>query len=387
MSLPRISNFQPARLAQALDARRLTQAATAMLADVSTATLSKWINGQQAPTPAALDRLAAALGLKAEWFTRPVPQRTTPALFRSNALAHVSARKMLRARLEWLQELALACSEFADFPALNVPDFRFERVEEITQADIEGAAEACRAAWRLGRAPIADLTLAAESAGIIVAREHTGIAQIEGLSAWSDELGRPLVHLSADKNNAYRGRFDLGHEIGHLVLHRHIVGSRDSVEIHREMERQAHAFAGALLLPAEALAAAVSLPVTLTSLLAIKARWGISAGAIVMRLKAIGLIDEDETVAIFKHRSRIWGSKSEPGDDGRLPEEPRLLRRTLDLLASEGLILPEGMDAYFGTSWPDIEALACLPRGHFRTAPSSQDGAYGRLRIVRRGAA
>src|SRR5260363_326924 len=37
-------------------------------------------------------------------------------------------------------------------------------------------------------------------------------------------------------------------------------------------------------------------------------------------------------------RSVRWGAKSEPGDGDRLPEQPRLLRRTLDLLVEENIL-------------------------------------------------
>src|SRR5690606_28471233 len=144
-------------------------------------------------------------------------------------------------------------SEYVDYPEVNLPVRDFRDPEQISNADIESAAKECRKLWQLGSAPIQDLALAAEGAGIIMVREETEITAIEGLSSWSELLGRPIVFLSADKANGFRSRFDLAHEIGHLILHKHTPRAENR-DRYNQMEKQAHRFAGALLLPAEAFA-------------------------------------------------------------------------------------------------------------------------------------
>lgn len=362
MSRGGIQGFQKERLSQVLLARRLSQVQLAAMVGVSPATISKWRSGGQMPEREGLERLAAVVNVSPEWFTRPVPAKPTPPLFRSNASAHVAARAMLGARLEWAQELAIAMAEFVDYPTLNLPGIEVRQPEAITNEDIERAAQACRERWRLGRAPIQDLALAAEGAGVILVREETGAPQIEGLSAWSEALGRPFVLLSADKANGYRSRFDLAHELGHLVLHRHVQVLGDC---HKLMEEQAHRFAGALLLPAESLASEVRLPATLDDLLLLKRRWGVSVAAIVMRLHALQLLGDEERLQLFKRRSARWGAKAEPGDGGLEPERPRLLRRTIEMLIDEGVLVREGLPAFFGLAQVDIQMLAGLPEGYF----------------------
>jgi Zn-dependent peptidase ImmA (M78 family)/DNA-binding XRE family transcriptional regulator len=380
MSRVGIQNFQKERLSQALAARRLTQAQLATLVGVSAATVSKWRAGTHGPESDALDRLATVVNVSPEWFTRPMTPSVSLPLFRSNASAHVAAREMLEARLEWAQDVALALTEFVDFPDLSLPSRNFTNPEEITAEDIEQAAGECRDMWRLGRTVIQDLALAAEGAGIILIREETGIAQIEGLSAWSKVLDRPLVLLSADKDNGYRSRFDLAHEIGHLILHQHISRPTDR-ERHKELEKQAHQFAGALLLPAETFAAGLRLPVTLDDLLLLKRRWGVSAAAIIMRLRALELLDDEGATVLFKRRSARWGAKSEPGDGDRKPELPRLLRRTIDLLVDEKIMPLDAIPRHFGLSASDVEKLAGLPEGYFHGAGNVLQ--FSRLRARR----
>ncbi|WP_411958880.1 XRE family transcriptional regulator [Pseudomonas sp. s4] len=358
-----IIDFKPERLLQALAARALSQVQLASMVGVSPATVSKWKNGLQAPEAEALANLSAAVGVSPEWFTRPLPEKCSLPLFRSNASAHASARTMLEARLEWAQDVVLSLGEFVDFPEVNLPTRSFTDPEQISSSDIEEAAIECRDLWGLGRRAIPDLALAVEGAGVIVVREETGVATIEGLSAWSHALGRPFVLLSADKGNGFRSRFDLAHELGHLILHKGIERSTDPHR-YKLMEDQAHRFAGAFLLPAETFAADVKTPVTLDSLLLHKQRWGVSVAAMVMRLWALKVIDDDAKSLLFKRRSARWGVKAEPGDDGRAPEQVRLLKRTIELLASSGVLPLESVAGYVGLAAHDVENLTGLPRNY-----------------------
>ncbi|MBK7491186.1 MAG: ImmA/IrrE family metallo-endopeptidase [Nitrosomonas sp.] len=365
MSRGGIQGFQQDRLSQILAARRLTQVQLAALVGVSPATVSKWRAGSQAPELEALERLAGVVNVTPEWFTRTPALKISLPLFRSNASAHVAARAMLEARLEWTQDIAIALMEFVDYPELNLPKRDFIDPEEITAEDIEQVASECRDMWRLGRVAIQDLALAVEGAGIILVREETGIAQIEGLSAWSEVLSRPLILLSADKDNGYRSRFDLAHELGHLILHRNILRTTDN-DRHKLMEKQAHHFAGSFLLPAESFVADIRMPVSLDDLLLLKRRWGVSVAAITMRLHTLDMIDDDGKLSLFKRRSARWGGKSEPGDGDRKPEQPRLLRRTIDLLVDENVMPLDAIPRHIGLSDMDVEMLAGLPEGYFQ---------------------
>ena len=361
-----VRDFKPSRLQQALAARRFSQGQLATLVGVSPATVSKWRSGDQCPEADALDRLADKLNIASEWFTRPLLGAPLEPKFRSNAQALASARSKLEARMEWAQEITMKLGEFTNYPAVNIPVRSFTDPDQISQPDIEEAAQECRDLWRLGRGPVQDLALAVESAGVILIREETEISSIEGLSSWSEVLQRPLIFLSADKANGFRSRFDLAHELAHIVLHRHIPTATERSR-YKQIESQAHQFAGAFLLPAETFADDIQVPVTLDNLLILKQRWGVSVAAMLMRLEALQLIDSDEKTSLFKRRSARWGAKSEPGDDKRKPERPRLLRRTIELLINSGVMPASTIPRHLGLSPQDVETLTGLAEGFFNS--------------------
>jgi Zn-dependent peptidase ImmA (M78 family)/DNA-binding XRE family transcriptional regulator len=359
-----IKDLQPVRLEQALAARGLTKGQLATLVGVAASTVTKWCKGDQAPEVNTFERLALVLNVQPEWLTRTALKPVSAPLYRSNASALKAGRAKLHARTEWLQEIAVLLGDYVDYPELKLPEREFRDPEQIGNADIEAAAEECRNLWQLGRGPIQNLALAAEGAGIIVAREETEISAIEGLSSWSPHLERPVVLLSADKGNAFRGRFDLAHEIGHLILHKHMTRADDR-DRYNQMESQAHRFAGALLLPAETFAREVRVPRNLDNLLILKQRWGVSVAAMMMRLHALGLLSDEEKLSLFKRRSARWGAKAEPGDDKWAVEVPRLLRRTVELLISERILPAEGIPRHLGFSSLDVERLCGLRANYF----------------------
>ncbi|MBN8714277.1 MAG: ImmA/IrrE family metallo-endopeptidase [Xanthomonadales bacterium] len=360
-----VNGFRPERLTQVLDARGISQVQLAAIAGVSTGSISKWRNGLQEPQADALANLARAVNVQPSWFLRPIPEfDASVQLFRSNASALKSARALMSARHAWSKELAAEFGEFVEYPNVAFPERNFLDPNEITNEEIELAASECRQLWKLGLGPIPDVVLAIENAGGIVVREVTGVARIEGLSSWCAVNGRPFVYLSADKANGFRSRFDAAHELGHVVLHKHI-SPHIAQANHKEMERQAHYFAGAFLLPAETFSAEVPPMPTLDTLLALKPRWKTSVAAMQMRLAALGLIDEREQLNLWKRRSARFGGKSEPLDDQLVPEQPRLLRRAIAMMVEGGVFLRENIPDRVGLSAGDVQNLASLPEGYF----------------------
>lgn len=392
-----VKGFHGARLVQARFARAMTQTALAAASGVSSSTISKWEHGEQMPEFGALERVAAALDIPSPWFLKPLPRQADGAFFfRSNASLAATARAVAQTRLEWLHELSLIMQEWIDWPSVSLPA-RLTRGEalSITDADIEALAAKCREHWRLGLGPIDDVLRVMESAGIIVMREALGFLKMDGVSRWFDDEGRPYVFISADKASAVRNRFDASHELGHILMHSNLY--RDDYDQHYdELERQAHLFASAFLLPAESVAVSLSYP-TLDTLLSLKKRWKVSIGALIMRAKSLELIDDAYATRLFKNYSARGWRKGEPLDDVLVAESPRLMPRAIRMLLEDGGFSKHRLIETAGLSAVDVEKLCTLPEGYmsdqmakviplnspvFRSSASTPKGEPGVANVV-----
>lgn len=221
-------------------------------------------------------------------------------------------------------------------PAVKLPNHRGS-----AEATVKLAA-ATREALQVGRgSPIGHLTHQLERTGAVVVVRPSGLSpeDIErfddaagnrrsevhyGYSTWiGDFRDRPLIVMRASASWE-RTRWTLAHELGHLLLHRH--------ELPLTAEEEASRFAGELLAPAQEIAISLSQPVTLSTLIEVKMKWGISIGALLPHLWHSRLITRERFEALRTQlytrknpeTGRTWGF-DEPGWRKRKPERPRLL--------------------------------------------------------------
>ena len=363
--------FTPERLVAARDSRGLSQVALADLINRTSSSISRWEAGTQSPEPDALDALAAKLNVPVAFFLqRDHGHGDHPMFFRSMASTTQSIRKRTAARLRWAQDISLCLQDWVDLPEVHLPRIQASDHREIRDEDIEGVAAECRNAWNLGTGPISDVLLAVENAGIVVVQEEVGTAKMDGLSNWSDADGRPYMLIAADKATCVRSRMDAAHELAHLILHQGISpGKLKSPADFKEIERQAFHFAGSFLLPAETFASEVWSP-SLNTFLALKERWKVSVGAMIMRCTQMDMLTEEYRVRIWKHYSSRGWRKAEPLDDTLELERPRLLSRSVRLLLDERVRSRADLLAEFRLNAADVESLCGLPRG-FMTAEAA----------------
>ena len=390
--------FRGGRLAQARDARGLTQVALAELVGRSSSSVSRWEKDEQSPEPQALAGLAMELEVPVAFFLRPVGDgESAPTFFHSMATTTQSLRRRTRARLRWAQEIALSLQEWVDLPPVNVPSLSgVTDYREVRQGDIEAMANACRARWELGEGPITHVLLVLENAGVVVVKEEVGSVRLDGLSGWSALDGRPYVLIARDRDTCVRCRMEAAHELGHLVLHRGVdPKAMDRNAAFREIERQAFDFASAFLMPAESFAAEVSTP-SLNAFLALKERWRTPIAAMIRRSARLHILSEEYERRLWKHYSSRGWRKFEPLDEQLVVENPRLLARSVQLLVHEKVRDRRSLLSDFRLRGKDVEALCGLQPGYMsadlvevdtlprlkRSEWSVEDGGSGSTRIA-----
>ena len=117
-------------------------------------------------------------------------------------------------------------------------------------------------------------------------------------------------------------RFTLAHELGHLVMHRFPTAT---------MEDEANQFASAFLMPAgDAASAFQGRRVTLELLAALKPEWKVSMQALLMRAKALGYIDHNQSRYLWQQMGVKGWRLSEPAELDFEHEKPTVLRSIIN---------------------------------------------------------
>lgn len=173
---------------------------------------------------------------------------------------------------------------------------RFDPIE----VPAEDAARMVRMQWRMPIGPVRDLVRWLEAAGCLVVVQDFGTARVDGMSQWVDDLPVMLVN---ERTPTDRLRLTLAHELGHLCLH--------SVEITKDLEGEANAFAAEFLMPTEAIRFQL-LKVSPARLHDIKREWGVSMQALIEKAHTIGQLRAAERTRLYKTFSANGWRTREP---------------------------------------------------------------------------
>lgn len=359
--------FNGERLREAREVRDLTAVSLADTVGVSAQTISLYENGKSSPSPDTLETIAARLNLPEHFFiraTRPGDDAGT-IFFRSMASTTKRARVRAERRFAWLRDIVEYLSEYIALPMSNFPDLRVpDNPLVLDDDDIEQVASAVRRHWGMGDGPIANMVLLLENQGAVVARDRLGAESLDGLSAFVPSQERPYVVIGTDKGTPVRWRFDAAHELGHVLLHANLQPDvLRRPEHFKRIEEQAHRFAGAFLLPAAPFGDDL-FAANLDALRAIKPKWKVSIGMMITRARQLGFITDETTRKLWINSSRRGWRRVEPYDAAMEPEEPRLLRRSVELVLENGAQTADDVAARLSLPLSDVEALCGLPPGY-----------------------
>lgn len=362
---PNTPGFIGERLVQARKSIGLSGVGLAGLLDVSATTISQYEKNKQSPRPEIMDALCEKLNLPKSFFLRPIADRgERKVLYRSLSAATKAARERAETRFEWGREIVEYLHDSFDFPKLNLPNLNLPKdFNAITHQMIEDAAMACRELWGFGDKPISDVVLALESNGIIVMRGELGAETLDAFSEWlANDFA--YIFLGSDKRNCARSRFDAAHELGHLILHKHIsIKDIKSPKEFKVIESQAHRFAASFLLPARSFIKSIWAP-TLDAFRTQKEVWRVSIKGMIVRSHQLDLIDDYQYQRMLINYTRRYRD-GEPGDDVMPLEMPRLLSRCIEILLAEKIRTKEQILMDLALPARDVEELTSLPRGFF----------------------
>lgn len=283
--------------------------------------------GSAYPSPELINKLAEVLRVKPAFFEgqeySPVNEEIVH--FRKRTSTRMSTKLSTLAKAEFYRRFIAVFEHNLELSPVRFPELRVH-----TQEDIERAAEKCRIDWGLGFGPIENMTRLAEKLGAFVTSFDSVCDEVDALSV---PLTRPFIVRNTAKGSPCRQRFDIAHEVAHLILHGGIsTGDRLT-------ESQANRFASALLLPRSAMAKYFPRPVggriNWNGLSEFKLTWKVSKAAIVYRAHQLGLLTDEQYKTAFVGLKRK-GEAIDEKEDYLIPHErPELFRRALMFLINE----------------------------------------------------
>ena len=273
---------------------------------VSAQAIGKYERGLMMPSSTVAIALSDALDISLSYLLSPSSVSLESVEFRKLASTRARERAAVEAETldyvdRYLQIEEILGIDTSDWERPDTAPYRVNVME-----DAESAATAVRAAWNLGSDPIPNMVELLDERGIKVFKLILP-ERVDGLGCQVSRANGadvPIVVCSTVKS-IERQRFTVAHELGHIVLD----VSDDIPE-----EKVCHRFAGAFLAPREELLREVGRrrrSFGLAELVEAKRIFGISAAALVVRMRDLGIISETALRDIFRGVGRGW-RKNEP---------------------------------------------------------------------------
>lgn len=366
---PGTPGFHGDRLREGREARGLTATTLASLVGVTRAAISQYEADVQSPSPQAMRGIARALNLPTEFFLSEGERPSVGVVFyRSMSSATKRARIRAERRYGWLRRIVAFLRNYVEFPLWRFPELDLPRDPVmLEEEDVENAADATRRHFGLGDGPVSNVAWLLENHGIVVCRCDLDAEPLDAFSEWRPAERAGYVVLNSSKASAARSRFDIAHELGHLVLHRQLqrLPQRED-HLFKRVESQANRFASAFLLPADSFGKDVG-TVTLDRCRVLKTKWCVSVQAMLKRARQMELVTDEQEKRLWVNLGRRKWRSREPFDDVLPPEEPRFLRRSVEMLVQSGIVDPLDVPRRLTLPANDIEELVGLPAGFLGT--------------------
>jgi Zn-dependent peptidase ImmA (M78 family)/DNA-binding XRE family transcriptional regulator len=315
------ATFNPNRLTFARSRRGYKKNDFAKRLGITPRSITAYESGEYPPEIEKLEEIAKLLKYPKDFFF----EEESIELIDSEAVSFRAMTKMSAT----LKNMALGAGTIA----VQINDW-IENKFNLPEQDLpdlgrdigpEAAADAIRQYWQLGEQPISNMVHLLEAKGVRVYSLVIEAKEVDAFSMWWD--GTPFVFLNTQKS-AEHGRFDAAHELGHLIMHKH--GQPHGLEA----EKEANAFASALLMPAKSVFAKQLAFPTLDTLIRAKRYWSVSVAALNYRLHSLGITTEWMNRTLCIQLSQKGYRLSEPNGIAR--ETSQVLEKVFKSLRSQG---------------------------------------------------
>ena len=230
------------RLYQARSAAGLSLRALAQCVGLSHMAIKKYEDGSLYPSSDILLKLSQALGVRAEYFLRPITAELSEIKFRKREGLSKKAEKAIQSEIRDQIERRMELENLYPLPTSSpfiLPENLSQKIRDLNE--VENVVNKMRDAWQLGLAPISDLIDLLEKHGIRIFIIQYDEYNFDGLSTFIND--EPVIVISSHWPGD-RQRFTLAHELGHFIFQGRLLGLDE--------EKVCNRFAGAFLFPQQA---------------------------------------------------------------------------------------------------------------------------------------
>ena len=285
----------------ARESRGLSQSDLSKLIGVTQATLSRFEKGGIEVTPDAVAKIAQALNYPTSLFERDIRRGGESSLFfRKRASMTVKNLSVLESKISILSKSIDEMMVSIDIPELRIP--AVEPSGDNTPQEI---------AYKI----------------IVMYLDLDGMDKFDGLTMFTTNQA-PVIWINRNTPND-RKRFNLAHELGHLVMH---LRSEDLEKREDQKEIEANQFAGEFLMPASQCKEDL-FNLKYKDLGMKKYYWKVSKAAIIYRAKELNCIPEETARYLYVTLGRNGERKKETV---QVPiDTPKIVKKMYDLHVTE----------------------------------------------------
>lgn len=356
----------PYRIKQARQSRGFSMAELSELLDKSRQVISQYELGKTTPSPMIIAQMSRILNYPMHFFSKPLPENTTsssPVFFRSKKTTTIKGKEAAVAKIEIFREIDGYLRQYVDFQKPEFPKINYVESEKPLENElIESYAIKLREHWRLGNGPIDNLMNVVQKNGIMVSKMVFGHKKIDAFSVWYNRI--PYIFLSSDKYTNVRTRFDIAHELGHLLMHSDYFSTKDIKKnvIHEKLEDEANRFAGAFLMPDSTFSKDVY-STSIDHFIQLKAKWKTSIASMIYRCDNLGMLTSSQVKYLKDQMTARAFWRREPLDNTMPIEQPFAHKQAINLLLENDVVTAYDITNSIACDASEIEQYCFLESG------------------------
>lgn len=357
----------PYRIKQARVSRGLSMLELSGLASVSKQAISQYELGKNSPSKPVLNRIAGVLKYPGSFFYKQLPVNSSAnsaVFFRSRKTAKTKEKSAAKEKIKIFREINDYLAGYINFPKLDLPRLVYEGdgIYPIDNETIEEYALTLRKQWKMGNGPVDSLINVVQKNGIMVSKIHLRLSKLDAFSVWFD--GSPFIFLNSGKDTNARTRFDMAHELGHLIMHAEYFSDEDlkANAIYEKLENEADRFAGAFLLPKETFSKDV-FSTSIDHFIQLKSKWKVSISCMITRCETLGILSPDQIKYLKDQMTARVYWKKEPLDKEMPAEKPFAHKQAIKLLLENNIVTVSQLINDTGCSAEELEQYCFLDKG------------------------